>query len=501
MLKRLAAKLGGKRDLRSGRSDYKGTWQGLSQTERDAKMFVAGYTDERRFQLAAESTLALLESFIGIRQTDVVLEIGCGVGRVGRVVAPRCAEWIGCDISANMLGHAARRLADLPNVRFVELSSVGLEEIPDASVDVVYCTVVFMHLYEWDRFTYVEEAYRTLRPGGRCFFDNMDIASEGGWRYFSESRSHPLAHRPPQIGMTSSGDELRTYAERAGFEDVELHRWHGAWVGVTGVKPSGPRQAESRRRASRARYVTDAPSPEALITLFEGEWVSKLPAPFAHLRAGDTPLFEDDRIRWCERTIGGFAGKRVLELGPLEGGHTAMIERGGAAAVVAVEQDIRAYLRCLVVKELLGLQRSSFLCGDFMEYLAVTPDRFDLAIASGVLYESPSPVELVSLLARVADAVFVWTHYYDAKMTGGNFGPGIEAETAGFRCRLFKHDHGEAADGPRFCGGAAGYGHWMTRADILACFEHFGFSRIETGCDDPDHPNGPALAFVAWKTA
>lgn len=218
------------------RSAYKTTWEQLGANEQDAKMFVASSVDEDQFAESAATTVAVLEQKVGILPTDVVLEIGCGVGRVGRVVAPRCRQWIGTDISSGMIGHATRRLADLRNVRFVELHDVGLAGIPDASVDVVYCTVVFMHLYEWDRYRYVQEAHRVLRPGGRCYFDNVDITSAHGWKVFTDSASYPPAERPAYLPMTSSADELRTYATRAGFAQVAVHQWDDAWVAVTGVR-------------------------------------------------------------------------------------------------------------------------------------------------------------------------------------------------------------------------------------------------------------------------
>ena len=62
--------------------------------------------------------------------------------------------------------------------------------------------------------------------------------------------------------------------------------------------------------------------------------------------------------------IGGVTEKTILELGPLEGGHSYMLDRAGAAQVVAIEGNARAYLKCLIVKELLGLPRVQFLCGD-----------------------------------------------------------------------------------------------------------------------------------------
>ena len=220
----------------ASRSDYKGTWEALTGTLDDAKMVVTGYTDEDQYDVTARRTVEILDSFVGIQPTDTFLEIGCGVGRVGKLLAPRCARWIGTDISGHMLAYAADRLQGLDNVTLIELSTVGLGEIPDASVDVVYCTVVFMHLYEWDRYTYVTEAMRVLKPGGRCFFDNVDITTDHGWNLFMAGHSHPIAQRPPHLSMVSSGDELQTYAQRAGFTNVEVHRWDDAWVGVTGVK-------------------------------------------------------------------------------------------------------------------------------------------------------------------------------------------------------------------------------------------------------------------------
>lgn len=218
------------------RSDYKTTWERLAGSADDAKMAVAGYADEDQLHASGSRTAELLDQLVGINASDVVLEIGCGVGRVGKILSSRCARWIGTDISRRMLDVAAQRLRGCSNVELVELGSVGLREIRDASVDLVYCTVVFMHLYEWDRYRYVQEAYRVLRPGGRCFFDNVDIASNHGWKVFMDGFALDVATRPAHLSMTSTGDELQAYAVKAGFLDVRVHRWDDAWVGVTGMR-------------------------------------------------------------------------------------------------------------------------------------------------------------------------------------------------------------------------------------------------------------------------
>lgn len=85
----------------------------------------------------------------------------------------------------------------------------------------------------------------------------------------------------------------------------------------------------------------------------------------------------------------------VLELGPLEAGHTYMLEKMGARSIVAVEANSRAYLKCLIVKELFELKRAKFLLGDFVAYLKNNTRHFDLCLASGVLYHMQNPAELL----------------------------------------------------------------------------------------------------------
>ena len=86
--------------------------------------------------------------------------------------------------------------------------------------------------------------------------------------------------------------------------------------------------------------------------------------------------------------IGDYKGISVLELGPLEGGHAYMLEKAGVGSVLSIEANTRAFLKCLISKEIFGLNKCHFLLGDFTEYLNKLDEhiRFDLVFASGVLY-------------------------------------------------------------------------------------------------------------------
>jgi SAM-dependent methyltransferase len=214
---------------------YRDTWNRLAKTAESALLHVAGYTDEEELRKSTDITLELLRLTVGIQSTDTFLEIGCGVGRVGRQLCPLVKRWIGCDVSTNMLTHAAARLKDAPNIELVPISGYDLKPIASGSIDVVYCTVVFMHLEEWDRYAYVKEAFRVLKPGGRFFCDNANLESEAGWAMFLASAAIPPAQRPHHISRCSTVQEITHFLKKAGFKNVQSI-CPGVWVIGWGVK-------------------------------------------------------------------------------------------------------------------------------------------------------------------------------------------------------------------------------------------------------------------------
>jgi SAM-dependent methyltransferase len=272
-------------------------------------------------------------------------------------------------------------------------------------------------------------------------------------------------------------------------------------------KPQAPEASPSVAAVTsdiNRHYVDWFPRAENAFRIFEGEWSSSLPGSNAGGKAG---LFEDGRIIWFEEKLGSFAGKHVLELGPLEAGHTTMMSHRGAE-ILAIEANQRAFLRCLAVKEVLGIQGAKFLLGDFVRYLDDNPPHFDFVLASGVLYHMRDPVGLLRAVAAVTDAIGLWTHYFDpeafAEKKGhvpSNFALQPRRIQVGSRqIELYDQKYLEALKWEGFCGGTASGSAWMTRDGILGVLEDAGFV-TETGVEQRDHPNGPAFCVFARRAS
>lgn len=253
-------------------------------------------------------------------------------------------------------------------------------------------------------------------------------------------------------------------------------------------------------------YIKSAPSSQNALNIFQGEWASRFPGNSSLLVAGTVPLFEDNRITWAVEQLKGVQGKDIIELGPLEAGHTYMLEKLGAASITAVEANSRAYLKCLIVKEVMGLQKAHFLYGDCVEHLRTTHKKFDVCLASGILYHMANPVELISLIAKASDQVFIWTHYYDGNIIHSQphlspkFTAQIATEYNGFNHTAYRQEYQVALEYAGFCGGSSAFSHWLSREDILSCLKYFGLTDIHVNFEQLDHANGPCFALVAMRS-
>jgi SAM-dependent methyltransferase len=252
-------------------------------------------------------------------------------------------------------------------------------------------------------------------------------------------------------------------------------------------------------------YFKTAPSLQNAIDIFTGEWASKFPPPHDQLSAGTIPVFQDGRLLWGIQQLGGVYGQNVLELGPLEGAHSYMLERAGATSITAIEANSRAFLKCLITKEIFNLVRSRFLCGDFVPYLENTSERFDVIVASGVLYHMKDPIKLLELIARRTDRVYLWTHYFDQQIIAEKpylqvrFNSQNKVKVGGSVVTEYRHEYQQSLQTSGFSGGSSEYSTWLSREDLMLVLRETGFTHFEFSWEMPDHPHGPCLSMIAVR--
>jgi len=175
-----------------------------ARAERSRAFFAsrAGRWDHlRRDLFGTRAELQLLPALVN--PGEVVGDLGCGTGRLARLLSPFAHTVIALDRSPEMLEVARRRTRDFKNVQVREGE---LEALPfeDASLDVAILALV-LH-YVVDPEVALGELYRVLRPGGRLLVLDMQPHNRTAFR---EEMGH--------VWLGFSATELQGWLQGAGF--------------------------------------------------------------------------------------------------------------------------------------------------------------------------------------------------------------------------------------------------------------------------------------------
>ena len=188
-------------------------WNSRAQNHGLHAVFTKRWSEDECQQvdrLQQENMFLLLGDLSG----KVVLDLGCGIGRLSGPLSKRAGKVIGVDASPGML-HRAR--SELPSVEFVLASAHDLP-FPDASFDVVVACYVLQHILDdaWLRLAICSLA-RVAKPGGLTFL--MDGT---GSEFSRPSNSHVTVirtweeyHRLMSVGFRLLARESLTCVQDA----------------------------------------------------------------------------------------------------------------------------------------------------------------------------------------------------------------------------------------------------------------------------------------------
>jgi ubiquinone/menaquinone biosynthesis C-methylase UbiE len=158
---------------------------------------------------------AVLDLVAGQGQPEVIVDVGCGTGKLLRMAAARwpTARRIGVDAADGMVAMARQRT---PGASFYVGAAESLP-LPDGWADFIVSTISFHH---WpDQEQGLCEVARVLRPGGHFLL--ADIVPPFG---LAKIIGHVRSNSAPR---------LRELFARAGLEVRAQHRRLGGWLLVT----------------------------------------------------------------------------------------------------------------------------------------------------------------------------------------------------------------------------------------------------------------------------
>lgn len=356
------------------------------------------------------------------------------------------------------------------------------------------------------RFLHRKTASR-LRVHG--FLDSIDNGRVTGWAIDPYDPRQPvqvIAYRDDRPVGIGRADLFRpdltaeTPGGRCGFSfPIEVDA-EDVFVAANAVRlPRSSAFSYSASKQSRSRFEARPPCAQNALDIFSGSWASDLAEVLPGTISGNAPHFVTDTRPQAAATGLGLNGRldgmRVLELGPLEGGHTYALEKLGAD-VLAIESNSDAYLKCLIVKELTSL-KAKFMLGDVTEFLTSTRERFDLVFACGILYHMRDPITVIENICRVTDRCYVWSHVFDEACYSGPPRNGI-VDPRYPEMTLWDAGYGDTVNDSRFWGGNGAYSRWMRTDDMLSLFDRHGLKPFDYVPPEPASTLA-AISFCAKR--
>jgi len=141
-------------------------WNKLAKD--NSKYYVASYkgkgiTKEDFIESGREDYKNLILNDELIEKNGIILEVGCGIGRMTQFMRYDFNKVIGIDISGKMIQQAKERLR---GAEFIETDGETIP-LPSNSIDFTFSYIVFQHFKTKEMLeSNFKEVYRVLRKGG-----------------------------------------------------------------------------------------------------------------------------------------------------------------------------------------------------------------------------------------------------------------------------------------------------------------------------------------------
>jgi ubiquinone/menaquinone biosynthesis C-methylase UbiE len=231
---------------------YSSFWNQQAATPEAALAAVDGSASEAIVRRTGEWTARQVRTALDLQSNHKLLELGCGVGRIGRELAPHCESWSGTDISQAMLDVAQQRLGGFDNVQFNLLEATRLDMFERRHFDRAYTVAVLCHMDKEDLFLYLEELARVLDSGGMMYAETWNLAHPMGWKRWrfevnNWRRADQTKRKNVARNQFCTPDELELYLHEAGFKVLRM--WTDSpWIQVVAGNGLDAERVESERK-------------------------------------------------------------------------------------------------------------------------------------------------------------------------------------------------------------------------------------------------------------
>ncbi|HGY90420.1 MAG TPA: class I SAM-dependent methyltransferase, partial [Planctomycetes bacterium] len=213
-------------------------WNDLAKTNAQYAIWgdprVEDEENDEAFSDSGRDEAMRLTSFV--HPSSRVVDLGCGIGRVTRELAPFVGEIIGVDVSDEMIEEGKKYLGETANARLILNDGATLAAIESDSVDFLFSLLCLIHADKRCAYRYMREIKRVLKPGGQTLLQFHNMLSDRGLKLFQAivDSDYPLEfYTPAEVRRLLGSVGLEVLSENLNSEFIDVVALNGSrrdWI-------------------------------------------------------------------------------------------------------------------------------------------------------------------------------------------------------------------------------------------------------------------------------
>ena len=178
------------------------------------------------YDRAAEVQVDIAVDAMGLLQGNysTLLDIGCGTGRVSKLLAAHCDELIAMDLAEGMLSYAAQKYTKVDDNTNITWLMADAEYLPlsNNSMQAVFSSMALQWCQNIEQV--FQEVHRVLKPKGQAV---LAILCDGSMQELQQSWQTIDSHR--HVNQFYSQEKLQSAARQAGFAVTSQEQSYQSW--------------------------------------------------------------------------------------------------------------------------------------------------------------------------------------------------------------------------------------------------------------------------------
>lgn len=205
-------------------------WQNQRTNEDIMKTAIWNAKNEEEFNKHTERDTNFIKDHLSVNKDDVVLDFGCGKGRLIKPLSKYCKNIVGLDVNQSAISESKVYLEGIENSSCYEIPGNG-RFVLNKLFDKIYSYIVLQHINKYKVYNILLNLKKHLAPGGKGLFQFPNLLSnEEAYKIYANDYVNLIGIPYSHMHFWTK-DEAKFIFKLAGWSNIEFIDWESDfWI-------------------------------------------------------------------------------------------------------------------------------------------------------------------------------------------------------------------------------------------------------------------------------